>query len=63
MVNVACWYFIIWWGLVFRTLENGNFTFARCVFVPTNFGKFLAPKTILPFLQKGEKTAELVFLF
>lgn len=36
---------------------------ARCVFVYTNFGKFPYPKTILPFLQKGEKTSELVFCF
>jgi hypothetical protein len=46
----------------FRTPKKKQHFVARCVFVPTNFGKFSSSKTILPFLKKGEKTAELVFL-
>ena len=39
-------------GWIFYSSEN---VIARCVFVHT--------KTNLPFLQKGKKTAELVFIF
>ena len=37
-----------------------TFSLARCVFVYTNFLIFIS-KDYLAFLQKGEKTAELVF--
>ena len=47
---------------VFRALKIAIFYLARCVFVYTNFCKFTY-KDFLAFLQKGKKTAELVFLF
>ena len=43
-----------------RTQKRQHTLIARCVFVYTNFSSFIS-KDDLAFLQKGEKTAELVF--
>ena len=46
----------------FRPLKNQHTLIARCVFVYTAF-QVASPKTILPFLQKGEKNGGTCFLF
>ena len=44
-------------------LKNDCLLFRQDVSLYPQTFQVLSPKTLLPFLQKGEKTAELVFLF